>query len=113
MSKVVKMKAPVEKYNGQERETLRYLLKDVWFYYLNTIPRPQKGKSVDKHFPGKTVITVFQFWQKMVTNSLKSSPRLRRILKVGIKLLQRLLMQMTSKRSLVVSLHSKLKPITS
>lgn len=53
MSKVVKMKAPVEKYNGQERETLRYLLKDVWFYYLNTIPRPQKGKSVDKHFPGK------------------------------------------------------------
>lgn len=53
MSKVVKMKSPVEKYNGQERETMRYLLKDVWFYYLNTIPRPGKGKSVDKKFPGK------------------------------------------------------------
>lgn len=53
MSKVVKMKAPVEKYNGTERQTLRYLLKDVWFYYLNTSPRPGKGKSIDKKFPGK------------------------------------------------------------
>lgn len=53
MSKVVKMKAPVEKYNGTERQTLRYLLKDVWFYYLNTSPRPAKGKSIDKKFPGK------------------------------------------------------------
>lgn len=107
MSKVVKMKAPVEKYNGTERQTLRYLLKDVWFYYLNTSPRPGKGKSIDKKFPGKDCNYSVSIWQKTVTNSLKSLLSLRRTQKVGIKLLLKQLMQMTSKRSLAANHHLK------
>lgn len=53
MSQVIKMKSPVEKYNKAERQTYRFLLKDVWFYYLQTRPFPGQGKSVDATMPGK------------------------------------------------------------
>ena len=53
MSQVIKMKSPVEKYNKVERPTFRFLLKDVWFYYLQTRPFPGQGKSVDATMPGK------------------------------------------------------------
>ncbi|AAQ14712.1 unknown [Salmonella phage FelixO1] len=51
----------------------------------------------------KIVTTAYQFWQKTVTNCLKSLLSLRKIQKAGIKSLLKQLMQTTSKRSLVVS----------
>lgn len=53
MSKLLKMKSTTEKYSGEEREVHRYLLQDVWFYYLQTAPRIGDGKKWDKHFPAK------------------------------------------------------------
>lgn len=107
MSKVVKMKAPVEKYNGTERQTLRYLLKDVWFYYLNTSPRPGKGKSIDKKFPGKDCNYSVSILAEDGNKLFKEFTKSKKNQKVGIKLLLKRLMQMTSKRSLVANHHLK------
>lgn len=53
MTTVVKMKAGTVKFKGKETEVLRYALKDVWFYYLTTVPRANKGKTTDPSFPAK------------------------------------------------------------
>lgn len=53
MSALIKMKSTTDKYAGEDREVARYLLKDVWFYYLQTAPRISKGKTWSKEFPAK------------------------------------------------------------
>lgn len=49
----VKLKDGVAKFKGKETATLRFALKDVWFYFLTTSPRPNKGKKFDPCFPAK------------------------------------------------------------
>lgn len=53
MTTVVKLKDGVAKFKGKETATLRYALKDVFFYFLTTSPRPNKGKKFDPCFPAK------------------------------------------------------------
>lgn len=50
---VVKMKDGSAKFKGKETATLRFALKDVWFYFLQTSPRPNKGKKFIPEFPAK------------------------------------------------------------
>lgn len=50
---VVKMKDGVTKFKGKETATLRFALKDCYFYFLTTAPRPNKGKKFDASFPAK------------------------------------------------------------
>lgn len=47
------MKPVTVKQAGQERESKRFLLKGVWFYYCATSPRLGEGKKFNKHFPAK------------------------------------------------------------
>lgn len=53
MTTVVKLKNGSVKFKGKDTETLRYALKDVWFYFLTTSPRPNKGKKFIPEFPAK------------------------------------------------------------
>ncbi len=50
---VTKMKDGSVKFKGKETATLRFALKDVWFYFLTTAPRPKKGKKFVPEFPAK------------------------------------------------------------
>lgn len=53
MTTVVALKKGSAKFKGKETETLRFALKDVWFYFLTTSPRPNKGKKFIPEFPAK------------------------------------------------------------
>lgn len=53
MTTVVALKNGSAKFKGKETDTLRFALKDVWFYFLTTSPRPNKGKKFDPCFPAK------------------------------------------------------------
>lgn len=53
MTTVVKLKNGSAKFKGKDTETLRFALKDVWFYFLTTSPRPNKGKKFIPEFPAK------------------------------------------------------------
>ncbi len=53
MTTVVALKNGSAKFKGKETETLRFALKDVWFYFLTTSPRPNKGKKFIPEFPAK------------------------------------------------------------
>lgn len=49
----VTLKAGSVKFKGKDTATCRFALKDVWFYFLTTAPRPNKGKKFDAEFPAK------------------------------------------------------------
>lgn len=53
MTTVTKLKDGSVKFKQKETATLRFALKDVWFYFLTTAPRPNKGKKFDACFPAK------------------------------------------------------------
>lgn len=53
MTTVVALKNGSAKFKGKETETSRFALKDVWFYFLTTSPRPNKGKKFIPEFPAK------------------------------------------------------------
>lgn len=53
MTTVAKLKDGSTKFKQKETATLRFALKDVWFYFLTTAPRPNKGKKFDACFPAK------------------------------------------------------------
>ncbi|AZV02157.1 hypothetical protein [Pectobacterium phage Wc4-1] len=50
---VVKLKDGSTKFQNKDTPVLRFALKDVWFYFLTTAPRPNKGKTFNAAFPAK------------------------------------------------------------
>lgn len=53
MTTVVKLKSGSTKFKNKDTEIQRFALKDVWFYFLNTAPQPNKGKSASAEYPAK------------------------------------------------------------
>ncbi|XAO54268.1 methyltransferase [Yersinia phage vB_YenM_P778] len=50
---VAKLTVGKVKFQGKDTEVLRFALKNVWFYFLTTAPRPNKGKKFNASFPAK------------------------------------------------------------
>lgn len=50
---VTRIKDGSFKFKNKETATLRFALRDVWFYFLSTSPKPKKGKTFNPCFPAK------------------------------------------------------------